>query len=221
MSSKVLSGGAPSEPIVWRKVAEGGTQMEAGGGAPDASAHADALAARIAGLEQEIERREQQAFAAGFRKGEAAGQDAAAARLQPVLERYTRTVDELAAARRRMRREAEEDVVRLGLAIGRRIVRRELTIDPEAVLGVVKAAFDRLEHREVDRVRLNPEDAPLVKRMLAETPGRTAIEVVPDPRLDRGSAIFETARGNLDASVDTQLAEIQRGLTDRLYRSHD
>jgi flagellar assembly protein FliH len=84
----------------------------------------------------------------------------------------------------------------------------------------VKAALARLEHREVERVRLHPEDAASVKRLLEQTPGRAHVEVVADARLERGSAIFETPRGNLDASVDTQLAEIQRGLADRLYRSH-
>jgi len=37
------------------------------------------------------------------------------------------------------------------------------------------------------------------------------VEIMPDPSLERGAAILETARGNLDASVDTQLREIERG----------
>jgi flagellar assembly protein FliH len=45
------------------------------------------------------------------------------------------------------------------------------------------------------------------------------IELVPDASLERGAAIFETTRGNLDASIETQLREIERGFTD-LVRSH-
>ena len=41
-------------------------------------------------------------------------------------------------------------------------------------------------------------------------------EVVAEPRLERGAAIFETTRGSLDASIETQLDEIQRGLIDRI-----
>ena len=44
-------------------------------------------------------------------------------------------------------------------------------------------------------------------------------EVLTDPSCDPGSVIFETERGNLDASIETQLQEIERGLTDRLRRS--
>ena len=36
-----------------------------------------------------------------------------------------------------------------------------------------------------------------------------------------GRAIFETTRGNLDASVETQLHEIEQGLTDRLDARHE
>jgi flagellar biosynthesis/type III secretory pathway protein FliH len=42
--------------------------------------------------------------------------------------------------------------------------------------------------------------------------------VVPDAARELGSVVFETERGSLDASVDTQLEEIERGLTDRLRR---
>jgi flagellar biosynthesis/type III secretory pathway protein FliH len=43
--------------------------------------------------------------------------------------------------------------------------------------------------------------------------------LVADKTLDRGAAIFETNRGNLDASAETQLLEIEQGLTDRLRGS--
>jgi flagellar biosynthesis/type III secretory pathway protein FliH len=42
--------------------------------------------------------------------------------------------------------------------------------------------------------------------------------VVADSGLERGGVVFETPRGNLDASLETQLLEIQRGLSDRLLR---
>jgi len=42
------------------------------------------------------------------------------------------------------------------------------------------------------------------------------VEVVPDASREPGTLIFETERGNLDASVESQLEEIERGLADRL-----
>jgi flagellar biosynthesis/type III secretory pathway protein FliH len=44
------------------------------------------------------------------------------------------------------------------------------------------------------------------------------VEVIADSSHELGSVIFETTRGNLDASVNSQLQEIERGLTDRLRK---
>ena len=43
--------------------------------------------------------------------------------------------------------------------------------------------------------------------------------MVPDASRELGTVIFETQRGNLDASVESQLQEIERGLADRLRRN--
>lgn len=223
MSTKLLTGddAAPAEPVTWRALDEGGVIPSDGAPSAEppsravAQANAEELQARIAELEKEIPLREQQAFAGGYKKGEAAGLQQGAAQYQPAIEQLARTVKELAQLRRKFRRDAEQDVVKLALAIGKRIVHRELSIDAGAVLGVVKAALEKLEGREVDKVRLCPQDVEAVRAHLGKIPG-PAIELIPDAKLARGSAIFETARGNLDASVETQLEEIQRGLADRI-----
>ena len=45
------------------------------------------------------------------------------------------------------------------------------------------------------------------------------IEVIADPGLVPGSVILESDRGWLDTSVDTQLAEIERGFADLVRRA--
>ncbi|HOL73835.1 MAG TPA: hypothetical protein PKW45_20490, partial [Bryobacteraceae bacterium] len=129
MSTRVLTGDAarPIQPVAWKVVApaESPEQEEPTRDGDRAAAEAEiaSLRARVAQLEQEAQQqqqREQQAFAAGYRKGESDGQEQAAARLNPVIEQFARTVAELSQMRRRLRREAEQDVVKLALAIGRR-----------------------------------------------------------------------------------------------------
>ncbi len=218
MSSRVLPGAGPTpaEAMVWRRVAQ--PRNCAPAGETRSEDLADELRARIAELERQAPRREETAHQDGFRKGQAAGEEKAAARLDSVVARFAQTIEELAGQRLLLRREAEADVVNLALAIARRILNRELSTDPEALLGVVKAALGRLEAREIDRVRVHPADAPLVKQHLERLGLPQKIEVAADAALERGAAVFETSRGQLDASVETQLQEIQRGLADRLDR---
>ena len=157
-----------------------------------------------------------QAHDAGFREGEAAGRAQAQAALGPVMERMAQSIEELARLRPRLREQAEADLVRLAVAIARRVVRRELTVDPDAITGLVKAALEQLAAHEGVRVHVHPEHEAAVRACLAATGSAADIEVTGDAALERGSAVFETARGSLDASAETQLAEIERGLTDRL-----
>jgi flagellar assembly protein FliH len=167
-------------------------------------------------LERQLEKSTQEAFHRGLQQGEVEGRKQAQAQLDAEIQRLGRTVTEMAGLRHAIRREAEEELVRLALAIARRILHRELTVDPEALTGLVRAAVGRVEMRETYRVRTHPEHVAAVTRCLVQAGAPQKIEVVADTSLEKGSAVFETARGTLDASVDTQLAEIQRGLVDLL-----
>jgi flagellar assembly protein FliH len=169
-------------------------------------------------LQRQCEQRIREAHAAGLREGEAAGQSRAAAELQPVIQRLAHSIEELGNMRARLRGEAEADLVRLALAIARRVLRRELSIDPDALRGLVVAALEKLHSQEICRVRVHPSHAGLVGACLREAVAGSGAEVIADPSRELGDVVFETERGNLDASVDSQLLEIERGLVDRLRK---
>ncbi len=154
----------------------------------------------------------------GFQEGQAAARREAAAHTEAMHLQVARTIEELCGLRQRFRHEAEEDVVELAIAIARRILHRELTVAPEALLGLVKAALEKIELREVHRVRVSRADAPMVAQHLEKMGLPRPIEVIADPSLERGSAILDSSRGALDASVETQLAEIERGFADLVRR---
>ena len=77
-------------------------------------------------------------------------------------------------------------------------------------------ALQKLQHREISRIRVYPDGADAIRNGLQHLGAAPAIQVLADQTLKIGSLIFETALGELDASIDTQLAEIQRGFADRL-----
>lgn len=168
------------------------------------------LHAEVARLEQDLTK----ARAASRAEGETQGRQQAQAELQPVLQKLAAAIHETAELRGRLRGQAESDLVRLAIAIAKKILGREITADPEAIAGVVKASLERLRGQEILRVRIHPDYKSKVSENLARF-GAVRAEVVADPGCERGAVIFETTRGNLDASVDTQLREIEQGLTDR------
>jgi flagellar assembly protein FliH len=183
---------------------------------PDFEARLAAMQAEMAAMRADKERAVREAHEAGRLEAENAARQAAKAGVGKAMEEIGSTVRGLAELRPRLRLMAEADLVRLALDIARRVVRRELSTDPEAILGLVRTALERLRLQEAVRVRLHPEYRDAVLQFLARTPGAAHIDVVADPTLDRGAVHFETVRGSLDASSDTQFKEIERGLTDRL-----
>jgi flagellar assembly protein FliH len=213
MSSRVLppDGSHDVSLPAWRQV-----QPQDGPGAKQA-AQRD-FEARLAQVQQQCEQRVAEARAAALREGEAAGRSRATAELQPVMDRLARSIEEIAQLRPRLRREAESDMVRLSLAIARRILRREMSVDPGAMHGLVLGALEKLQAQEIHRVRVHPSRAAAVDACLRQNVPGTKVEVVGDPSRDPGTVVFETTRGNLDASIDCQLQEIERGLADRLNR---
>jgi flagellar assembly protein FliH len=199
-------------PVVWRRV--GAAAVTAG----KAEAASPDLTAQIQRMEQQCEQRVKDAHAAALREGEAAARTRALAEVQPVIEKLARSIEDLAQIRGRLRKQAEGDTIKLSLAIARRVLRRELAIDSDAMRGLVIAALEKLQAQEICRVRTNPAQAAAITACLRESASNAKVEIIPDGSLQPGGVVFETNHGNLDASVDSQLAEIERGLADHLRR---
>jgi flagellar assembly protein FliH len=177
---------------------------------------ARALQVRVAELESESDRRVKEARDASYKEGEIAGRTQAAAETRLIHEKLAVAIRDLAELRPGMREQAEADVVRLALTIARRIVHRELNTDPDAVVGLVRAALNKMRLQEAVSVRVHPTHQAVISKMLANSAGSAHIEVIGDPASGLGGAVFETNRGEFDVSVDVQLDEIEKGLTDRL-----
>jgi flagellar assembly protein FliH len=210
-SSRILTGNdADVRPIAWRQ-APRESRPQVGPNLYAEKAPPTQDASPEAGL-RELEQQSQAAYQRGFQEGEAAGRQAAEARLQPVLDKLGQTIRDLGGYRGRLRQEAEADLVRLAVAIARRILRRELSVDPEALLGVVRAALERISARERCSVRLHPSQVETVQRYLEG--GARTVEIIGDHSLEPGDTVFESSAGAVDAGIETQLNEIERGLAD-------
>jgi flagellar assembly protein FliH len=213
MSSRLMRGETiATEPVSWRRVSA--AEAITGDGQPALGYISEPGPASGSRTAPDIEQRLAAARLQGFEEGQAAGRQGLAAQVEAMQMKLARSIEEITGARPRYRREAEQDVVALALAVARRILHRELTVAPEALLGLVKAALDQAGAREVHQARVSRQDAPMIRQFFEQMGLPHRIEVVADPNLAPGSVILESGRGLLDASVDTQLAEIDRGLAD-------
>jgi len=167
-------------------------------------------------LRQEIEKAAEEAYARGFSMGAESGKSEAAAEVRPVIERLSQSIKKLADLRPALRRSAEEDMVKLSIAVARRILNRELSIDPDCVQSIVRVALEKLQSREISRVRVHASCEGAVRSCLTHLGASNQIQLAPDSSLEVGGLIFETTHGDFDASVESQLREIEGGFADRL-----
>jgi flagellar assembly protein FliH len=155
------------------------------------------------------------ARAEGFESGRRQGEVTARRDIAPVLERMTASIAEITSMRAELRRQAEKDVVGLSLLIAKRVLHRELSVDTNALTALARVVFERLTRAESYRVTVHPQFAPAIAGALTGShAGRVHIE--PDPGCAPGTLVIRSAEGLIDASIDAQLEEIGRGLTDRL-----
>jgi flagellar assembly protein FliH len=189
----------PSSPI--GEVPSGESDPVPAASAPEASAPQPSPA--------EIER---EAFASGYAQGERAGFEAGQHRAEAMLHRLEATLEELTALRRATIAETERQMVELALAIARRIVGREVTIDHDLVVTIARVALERLGPGTSATILLNPEDyARVAARHGADWAG-PRVRVFPDEGVSRGGCKVESDLGVIDGTVEAQFEEIANEL---------
>jgi flagellar assembly protein FliH len=156
---------------------------------------------------------EKQAYDRGFRDGEAAGARKASEQVQAAVESFSRSAASLAGYKTALGTAAERELLDLSLAVARKILRRELSVDPNVVLAVVRSCLEELRQIDIYRLHVHPQDAAAVAAWFQQH-RHSNVEVLPDPQITRGGVLFETARGRLDARLEAQIQEIELGLAD-------
>lgn len=151
----------------------------------------------------------QEAYDAGFikgrREGLKSGQDEAV--------RKARLLDDLLNGLARPLAQLDESVevelVGLAIAVAKHLVRRELKTDPGEIVAVIHEALAvlPLATRNI-RVLLHPEDAVLVRELIAQSGNDRHWIVAEDPSLHRGDCRVVTDTSQIDATLERRLAAV-------------
>jgi flagellar assembly protein FliH len=102
--------------------------------------------------------------------------------------------------------QVQRQLAMLAAAIARQVVRREIKLQPDDIIGLIRDTVSLLPvtAREV-RVHLNPEDAKLVRSRLAEVTSERAWSITEDPILPRGGCRVTSENSSIDAQVEQRL----------------
>ena len=155
---------------------------------------------------------EKQAFEQGYAEGERIGKQMGEKMVETVVKRYDNGIAQLAQTHKALVEAMEEQTVRLALAISRKIVQRELTMDPDLVAALASVALKRVLSHQSITLRVSRQDFDHVRAAVAAA--NPAISVKDDATLERGDFVVDTAQTHLDGRVASQIETIGRVLFD-------
>jgi type III secretion protein L len=118
----------------------------------------------------------------------------------------------------------EAELVKLAVAIAKKIIGHSVEVDAGTVLQTVKEALKSVRSERRVTIKVNPSDEAALHeqvgslKMLGSEVGEFVI--VGNPSIEVGGCIVESELGIIDAQIGTQLASIEKALMRRFDASN-
>ena len=155
---------------------------------------------------------EKQAFEQGYKEGERIGKQMGERMVSTAVQRYDRSVHELAALHRSLREAMEKEAVRLALAVARKIIQREVSMDQDLIAALVSVALKRLQGQTGITVRVSAHDHSRLDTSLRAL--NASVKLTEDQALERGDFVLDSIQTHVDGRVAGQIETIGRALLD-------
>jgi flagellar assembly protein FliH len=188
---------------------------------PGSAADAGRSVAGQSNAGQSSEERNRRQHAEIFEQGRQSAQQQLRSEFDVTLaksrEQISQALQQFALERQNYYHRIEGEVVELAIAIARKILHREVQIDPQALAGIVRVTLEKLDTGTKVNLRVNPKEAADWRHYFA-----CRMEDIPSPDIHEDLAIafgecrIETSLGSTEVGLQSQLKEIETGLLDLL-----
>jgi flagellar assembly protein FliH len=172
--------------------------------------------ARVAGMEEGRRQGHTEGLKAGTASGNAAALAEQREKLSLLIQSLAQVLAEIDTQRAHLAAEATADVVRLSLAIARKVSRLHGAATPEPLLANVADAVHRVINAADLRVAVHPTQRDTLQAALPNLgmtiPKLAHAEIVEDAKLSPGGCRIYTAGGLIDADMDQQIDHIAAAL---------
>jgi flagellar assembly protein FliH len=159
---------------------------------------------------------ERQAYEEGFQQGLKDGREVGERSLDQQVQQFRDLVQALAREKEELYRRREDELLNLVLLISRKIVIRELKLQPEAIQEIVAEGFKILADTEDVKLRINPQDYEILQWAPQDSwpPG---VELIADGTISPGGFLMETVCGDIDGTVKNRWAVVAKMVQKALH----
>lgn len=161
----------------------------------------------------QLTEREQRAFERGRVQGHGEGQ-AAERRVKAELgAKVAQLVDQMSARFGELQEQGADQLLELAFTIARQVVRREISLQPDALMPVAREAVAMIiDQHAHPRIFLNPQDFAVLRADFDADGLFKGCRFIADARIARGGCRVETAQGEIDATLATRWERVLAAL---------
>jgi len=169
-------------------------------------------------FEQKIEEERKTWYEKGLQEGEEKGIKAGEDQIKDLLDNLKKVLDDINSKRNDILHEAEKTIIGLAFNISKEIIKKELEEDKELIVDIVQDALKFATDEGKVILRLNPEDLNIIQEKIffPSTKGGKNIEITGDKSISQGGCYIETNAGEIDATLETRLKEMELKLAKSL-----
>jgi len=150
----------------------------------------------------------------GFSEGKKAGSESEK-KLAAVIKNFQQSLIDLEKAKKEMILNAEKGAVELALAVAKKIICHEVSINKSIIVDIVKEALKKILDYNNIKIKVGPSDYEFINKSKGEfsdfskTAGNMVFEQ--DESILDGGCLIETDSGHIDARIENQLQIIEDG----------
>lgn len=160
----------------------------------------------------------QQALQDAYARGQRDALESAGAGLEQTAQHLARVLAEVDQLRSTLIRRSREDMLRLVMAIAEQVIHQEISVQPAIVTRIIEQALQASVRADHYRIHINPADLAAVNEQkplfLASISGLKNLIIEADQNITRGGCRVESDLGEVDATIESQLATIRQALRD-------
>jgi len=169
---------------------------------------------RINALQPNLQKEKDEEFNRGYSEGEEKGKQEELDRLQELFDKLSVTIQETVDFKAQLMKEAEKTIVDMAFEFARTIVGESVVTQEEIIRSHAKKTLEYIVDESKLVFHVHPDDVAQFDEKEKFIPKKYLdhIEIVADEAVSRGGCILETNSGMVDATIEVQIAELEKSV---------
>jgi flagellar assembly protein FliH len=158
---------------------------------------------------EDIERIHEEARHTGYQDGYEEGRQTAEQASQEATrakaERFCKLTDGLQKALDELDQHVAEQLLALATEIATQVIRSSISVKTDLLLPIIREAITALPlHHAHLSLRLNPQDAALIRPLLGEQMAQSGAQIIEDSEISPGGCQVRAGSSEVDATIETR-----------------